>query len=64
MPGSFRECLNIPIADDNVDERTENFLVTAQSSDPTIIDLFPGEGNTEVCIRDNDGNCKMTATVC
>ena len=55
--GSFRECLNIPITDDNVDERTENFLVTAQSSDSTVIQLFPGEENTEVCIRDDDGNC-------
>ena len=61
-PGSVRECLQIPIINDNLQEELENFQVTAQSSNPASIDLEPGEGSAEVCIEDDDCELLISLT--
>ncbi len=53
MPGSSIECIDIPINDDSLDERTENFAVNAMTSNAASI-VVMGDSSAEVCIQDDD----------
>ncbi len=54
--GSTRECHIFTVIDDTNDERTENFMLSAVSSNSASL-AVTGITSAEVCIQDND--CKL-----
>ena len=60
--GNTRECFNVTIIDDTVEEVTEIFTFHITGVIPDNIDVF--RGTTEISILDNDGTCIYNTAVC
>ncbi len=57
-PGLPNFCININIVGDQIDERNEFFLVSAQTTNSQLLGISPTTSSTEVCITDDDGEKK------